>query len=297
MANTQYTYDDRAVREDLLDVISNIDPTETQLMTGLGTSKASSALHEWPVDTLGGAASNAQVEGYDASGQARTAPTRVNNRTQIVGKDVVVSDTERAVNTAGFSDRFQYELEKMMKELKNDFEFALVRGSLASGSGSVARQMTGLKVAITTNATSQSGVSLSENTLNDYIQNAWSTGGKIDEIYVGMRLKRRISQFTAGNTKEIAADDKRLVNSVNVYEADASPTPIKIFSHRHVTTSGDTNFDIFGIQSDLYKVAWLREPHYKPLGATGDNTKGLLTGEGTLEYRAEKSSFIGQRHL
>lgn len=292
-----YTYDDRAVREDLLDIISNIDPTETQLMTGLGTSKATSALHEWPVDTLAGAGTNAQVEGYDATGGTRTNPTRVTNRTQIVGKDVIVSDTERSVNTAGFSDRFQYELEKMMKEMKNDFEFALVRGSLASGSGSVARQMTGLKVAITTNATSQSGVSLSENILNDYIQNAWDDGGKIDEIYVGMRLKRRISGFTAGNTKEIAADDKRLVNSVNVYEADASPTPIKIFAHRHVTTSGDVHNDIIGIQSDLYKVAWLREPHYKPLGATGDNTKGLLVGEGTLEYRAEKSSFIGQRHL
>lgn len=297
MANTQFTYDDRAVREDLLDILTNIDPTDTQLMTGLGTTKASSALHEWPIDTLTNVGTNAQVEGYDATGQVRTAPTRVNNRTQIVGKDVVVSDTERAVNTAGFNDRFQYELEKMMREMKNDFEFALVRGSLASGSGSVARQMTGLKVAITTNATSQSGVSLSENTLNDYIQNAWATGGKIDEIYVGMRLKRRISGFTAGNTKEIAADDKRIVNSINVYEADASPVPIKLFSHRHVTTSGDQGADVIGIQSDLYKVAWLREPHYKPLGATGDNTKGLLVGEGTLEYRAEKSSFIGKQHV
>lgn len=291
------SYDDRAVREDLLDIISNIDPTETQLMTGLGSTKAQAPLHEWPIDTLASAASNAQIEGFDATGGTRTNPTRANNRTQIVSKDVIVSDTERAANTAGFSDRFQYELEKMMKEMKNDFEFALVRGSLASGTGSAARQMNGLKVAITTNATSQSGVSLSENILNDYIQNAWATGGKIDELYVGMRLKRRISGFTAGNTKQIAADDKRIVNSIDVYEADASPTPIKIFAHRHVTTSGDVNNDVIGIQSDLFRVAWLREPHYKPLGATGDNTKGLLVGEGTLEHRAEKSSFLGQRLL
>ena len=35
MATTAWTYDDPARREDLLEVITNISPTETQLFSGL----------------------------------------------------------------------------------------------------------------------------------------------------------------------------------------------------------------------------------------------------------------------
>ena len=44
---TSYTYDDKANREDLLDLITNLDFKETQLFSGLGTSTASAIQHEW----------------------------------------------------------------------------------------------------------------------------------------------------------------------------------------------------------------------------------------------------------
>lgn len=294
-----YTGDDRAVREDLLDVITNIDPVNNKVQSMLKTSEASSTIHEWPVDTLKTPGANAQVEGHDAAFAARTNPTRQNNRTQIIAIEFDVTDTERAVNAAGFEDRYAYEMRKAMKEYANDTEFALVRGGLASGNNSTARQMVGLKGAITTYATSQSGVSLSEQTLNDYIENTWVTGGNVDTILVPMRLKRRISGFTAGSTKFTEVTDKKLVNVVNVYEADASDSPIKVFPHRFVTTSGDVNFDIIGIEADKYRVAYLngRRPKHTPLAKIGSSTRGMVEGELTLEYLAEKSSFLGQKHL
>jgi len=42
-----YTYNDEALREDLLSIITNLSPTETQLLSGLGTSTAKSIRHEW----------------------------------------------------------------------------------------------------------------------------------------------------------------------------------------------------------------------------------------------------------
>lgn len=42
-----YTYDDNARREDLLDIITNLDYKEFQLMSGLATSTARAILHEW----------------------------------------------------------------------------------------------------------------------------------------------------------------------------------------------------------------------------------------------------------
>lgn len=290
-----YTYDDGARRESLLDIITNITPTETQLYTGLARSSARNTLHEWPVDTLNAAADNATAEGASAGDGGQTNPSRAVNITQIVKKVFDVSDTERAVNSAGFKDRYAYEMGKAMKEWKNDAEFALMRGSIASGTGSAARRMQGIKNWITTNATAQSGVSLSETAMNSLFELAWSQGGKVDEVYVGSTLKRRISGFTANSTKNVDAEDKRLVNAVDVYESDFGI--VKLFMHRHVTVSGDTNYDFVGIQSDKFRVAHLREPRHVPLAKDGDNTKGMIIGEFTLESLAESASVKSTAHL
>ena len=47
MAAGAYVTNDKAVREDLLDILTNLSPTDTQLVTGLGTSTARSRKHEW----------------------------------------------------------------------------------------------------------------------------------------------------------------------------------------------------------------------------------------------------------
>lgn len=292
---TAITNDDKAIREDLYGVITNISPSENSLLSGLARSDASAVTHEWPTDTLKTPGANAQIEGADATYAARTNPTRANNICQIVKIEFAVSGTEDAATQAGFAKRYAYEMDKAMKEWGNDMEFALMRGTIASTSGSAARSMKGLKAAITTNATAQSGVSLSENQLNDYLGTCWDQGGEPDEIFVGKTLKRRISGFTAGNTKNVAADDRRLINAVDVYESDFGV--LKIFKHRYITQSGDNNLDIVGIQSDKFKVALLRAPKHEPLAKTGDATKGHIVGEGTLEYLAENSSFKATAHL
>ena len=46
MASTFMSYDP-SVREDLLAVITNITPRETQLMSGLGTTTAAGVDHQW----------------------------------------------------------------------------------------------------------------------------------------------------------------------------------------------------------------------------------------------------------
>ncbi len=68
---------DNAVREDLLDVLTNLSPTDTQLITGLGVSSARSRRHEWLTDTLGTVKTNAYAEGADASYPTLTNPMGV----------------------------------------------------------------------------------------------------------------------------------------------------------------------------------------------------------------------------
>lgn len=288
MANV-FSYDSGARKESLLNIITNISPEEDSLLRDLGKSSASNTLHEWVTDTLKTPAAQSIVEGSDATYANRTNPTRVTNQTQIVRIDLGVSDSERARNYPSFKDRYAYEMDKAMKEWNNDAEFNLLRSTLATGTGSATRTMTGLKAAITTVATSQSGVSLSETMLNDYVQNAWNHGGKPTDIYVGARLKRRISGFTGNSTRQIMSDEKKAVNVVDTYISDFGVLRIKL--HRYMTVSGDTNYDLIGIQPDKFRVAYFREPEHVSLAKTGSATKGMIEGEFTLEYLAENSSF------
>jgi hypothetical protein len=298
MAGTQaITYHDQALREDLLSIISNLTPTENQLMTGLGTSTAKSIRHEWLMDTLSAVKDNAQLEGAAATYHTTTDPTRIYNYCQIFKQGYQVSDTERAVDTAGFNDRYTYEQTKALRMLKNDMEYALMRGSLASGQTNVARRLRGVKASLSI-ITSSSGVSLTEAILNDYFQAVWtSSAAMVNAVYCPMYLKRKISAFTAGATKNFNQTDRRLIAPIDIYEADAASV-VKLFAHRHITISGtDTNYDIVGINEDYFKVAYLRKPFIQDIATTGDFSGGNVVAEATLESLHYHAGFLGLAHL
>lgn len=293
---TAVAYDDSAMREDLLAILQNISPTETQLVSGLGTSVATNIYHQTLIDTLSAVKANAQFEGAAATFHELTNPSRVSNFTQIFKQGFRVSDTDRAVNQAAFNDRFQYEATKALKLIKNDMEYALMRGTLATGSGTGARQLAGLKASLSL-ITSQSGVSLSEKILNDLFQLVWdNTGVQVNAVYGPMYIKRKISAFTAGATKYFTQDDRRLINAIDVYQADAA-SMVKLFAHRYVTVSGDTNQDIVGINEDFFKVAYLRKPVVRQLAKVGDSTDGEIAVECTLEPQHPQAGFWSQRML
>jgi hypothetical protein len=238
-----YTYPDVARRESLLDAMNMLDPTDTQLLSGIMQGPAENTLHEWTIDTLEAVGDNAQPEGGDAPADASSDPTRPQNITQIFAKTAKVTGSENADNLKRVSGkRMSRELVKKMKAIKNDIEYALVRGTIASGVASntaaSARRLRGVKSWITTNTSNYSGVSLTETITNDMFEAVWTLGAEVDTVYSNMKGKRRISAFTAGATKQVDLMDRRLVLAVDVYESDAAKM-VKLFAHRHVTRSGD----------------------------------------------------------
>lgn len=301
-----FTYPDGARRESLLDIVVNIDPTEHQLVSGLQRSTATNTLHEWVEDTLESVGVNAQFEGGAAPTDAASNPSRKQNITQIFAKTAVVTGTEQAVNRVG-GDRMAYEITKKLKALKNDIEYALVRGSIASGVASnagagSARQLKGIKGWITTNSTNYSGATLTETVLNDMFESVWTGSGKeVNAVYTSMKGKRRISSFTAGATKNVETTDKRLVNSVDVYQSDAA-SMVKLFAHRYVTVSGDygttatPGFDVLALNEGSWAIAYLqgREPQTTDLAVTGDAKSKEIVTELTLEARGEKANAMGR---
>lgn len=295
MATVQNTYGTAVIREDLLDIITNLSPTETQLFTGLKRGKkATNTYHEYPVDSYaavtGTSTDKKAVEGADYGDDDVTTPTREGNYTQIIKQTYKVTGTAQVVDTAGMTNPKAYQQAKALVNWKHKAEWSILHGVKAAGDATTAREMGGLFDLTTTNAVAASTV-LDEKLLGDYIQLGWeNSSAKISEIYVGAFLKRVISGFTAGLEKTIAADDKRLVAAVDVYETDFGIA--KLFLHRYidsvVTASNTHNMLLIAPETLFY--SGLREPVNKDVPATGDYEKGVIIGEFTIEDRYEEAN-------
>ena len=91
---------------------------ETPFLTKCRKTTASNTLHEWQTDALRSSAANAHIEGDATTAEARTATTRLSNRTQIFKNAVVVPDTDEGLTKAGRAREMAYQVLKISKEQK-----------------------------------------------------------------------------------------------------------------------------------------------------------------------------------
>lgn len=274
------TYQETTRREDLIDVIADISPDENPLMTMLGTTSAAQTLHEWADYYQGRPSSNTKsIEGDDATFSDLSVQTRKNNITQIITQNFAVTETEAAVDKAGPRDAMARERTRALGRWKNQAEYAVLRGTKASGSSGVARETGGIiQFVIDEGKYTQraSGTSLTEAEFNDMVNDSWDVTDEavVDWILTTGKRKRDISGFTANNTRFMEAGDKRLVKPVAVYESDFGVHKIK--AHKDMLTNA-----VLGIRKENIKVAYLtnRKPKFVELAKTGDSEKGQIVGE------------------
>ena len=275
-------------REDLSDIITNISPDQTPLYSMFGRTTAKATYHEWIEDELRAPKANALVEGGDYTVEAPAARVRKGNYTQIFTQVYGVSKTQEAVLKAGIKSEIAYQMRKALKELARDVEYAIINNLAAvAGDASTARQMGGIQAFVTTNVLDNGGTAraLTEDLLNDGIQAAWDAGGDPDTVVCSGKQKRVISGFTAGVTKFVDAEDKRLVAAIDVYESDFGM--VRIIPDRFMPDDR-----IFILDKGYWKVAYLRPFKQEEVPAAGSRTERVIEGELTLEARAEKANAI-----
>ncbi len=285
------TYDDGSKLEDVMAQVLITNPPDTPFVSGIKKTRAAGTLHEWLEDSIAAATHNATVEGAAIAYQSVTAPQRVNNYTQIFTRSGQVSSTQQWVNHAGVASMEKYQEQKLIKAIAEDIEKAVLTGSRNAGDATAgARRLAGALNFVTTNATAvASGTKLSESFYNGLCELAYGQKGRVDEVYVSMRLKRVISSYTTGGTRTVSAEDKRLVNAVDVYESDLGVQ--KVFASRHMPSGANTSA-ILGIESDKWALA-VGEP-VKILTEVSQNIHGcniVARGEVTLEARAQSHCF------
>ena len=115
-ANAFDQYEAVGNREDLSDMIFDVSPEETPILSAIKKTKATNTLHQWQTDELGAGKANAQVEGDDATGTAVTPTVKLNNYTQILEETVIVTGTqESGMNPAGRNSEMAYQTARKMK--------------------------------------------------------------------------------------------------------------------------------------------------------------------------------------
>lgn len=287
------TYQDASRREDLLDIMGDVSPDETPLMTLLGTSNAAGTLHEWTKFQLDRpTTTQADVEGSDTTFPDLTAPSREYNYTNIVKKGIFVSRTEKKANVAAVGDPWAFQKAQGLRRTKLQMEFNLINSTPgASGASGVARKMRGIDNFITTLATARnSGTSFSEQELNDMDKDAWNTvdPDKVwDMLLCPFEIKQVIAGYNGNSTRFIDATSRRLVKEVQIYESAGGTK--RIFAHKDVRRSAGT-LTVYGIREDLFKVAYYDKPIFEELAKTGDGDKGHWVTEFTLESLEERAS-------
>lgn len=281
-------------KEDVLDLVTQIDPEETPFLTRLGVGICPNRYHEWLQDTLesGTASGGSTVEGASAEKRALDARARKFNWTQITSYVFGISGTQLATSQYGLEDEYAYQLEKAMKILKIQQEQILLNstsgtGGMGSTCATGARTMTGLISCLATNVQTGSGGScaLTESLFNTLLQTIFEGGnGRPDVAFVNGFNKRRISSFATSNTRQIdMTNQNRLRNTITQYMSDFGD--IDVVLDRWVSKA-----DAPVLQMDRFKVAYNRKPFVQQLGITGDSKDAQIITEYTLEFLNEASS-------
>lgn len=306
------------IREDLEDVISRIDPTDTPFYTAAGRSKATAKYHEWQIQKLASAASvgsNAALDGADAATASTTPTVRVGNRTQIMTKTAKVSGGLQAVDTAGRANEMSYQVLLKGLELKRDMEVQLVQnGASRADNGTNAGLSASFESWLTTNVSRSAGSStagasggfsggtvsaptdadttraFTEALLKTVLASTYTAGGKPSLIMLDPTQKQTFSGF-AGLTQsklDIAQKGKSqamIVGAADIYVSDyGTLTAVPNIFQRHRSA--------LIVSPKFVKVAFLRSMRNFALAKTGDADARQLLVEFTLEMLNEAAHGI-----
>lgn len=291
-------------REDLSDIIKDVSPVETPVLTMMGTNKATGVNHEWLVDTLANAADNKHIEGNDAAAVDAASRTRRGNYCQIFKKWAVVTGTQEKVLKAGVKSEMAYQLARRLREIKRDGELAVVGQANAkvAGDDSTAREMGSLPAYLKTNNQVASGSSvptgdgtdvsdytgvnraISETILKAGLQSLFTNSGGNSSLnmVVSATHKGLISAFTGSATRYVTTEDKKLVASVDVYVGDFHT--VRIMPDRHIAAE-----HAFILDPEYLKMSELRPVHSYDLAVLGDSKRKEIVWEWTLEVCDERA--------
>lgn len=292
-------------REDLADVIYDVSPSDTPVLSAIKKTKAENTKHEYQTDSLAApSASNAAVEGADAGTPADDPTIRMHNYTQILTKVAKVTGTqEKGMDHAGVRSEMARQMEKKMKEIKTDWEMSAfgANNAYVVGNASTAREMASIQTYLTSNTsldatsgadavgagtstagsaarTDSSGTrALTDTILKPVMQDLFDNSGKKSRLLVVDSFnKGKVDDFTGGGTHWIDKDDKKVVDAVDIYITSFGT--LNVITSRHVRAR-----DALILDPEYLACADLRGLNSFDLAKVGDSFRKQMVWESTVE--------------
>lgn len=296
MATLYSTYQAQVNARDVSDFVTNVSPKDSPFFSLISSNTGVARLKENVTDSLAAAnKDNAIAEGATLSDDTIQTRATESNYMQIFKKVINVTGTQEVVaKYGGVSSELSYQVKKRFTELARDVEQAFIQGASASGTTAVARKLNGLIQKITTNTatadltgatwtgTSDANLAAFEDLLNDMFDQMFETGQAPDTVLVGGDRKRRISKLSTKVTRNVDAEQKTQILSINVYDSDFGT--VNVILDRYVP---DAN--ILAVALDMWEVSYLRRFQQFKLAKTTDSTRIAIVGELTLDGKTEKA--------
>lgn len=306
------TEDATSNREDLSDIIYNIDPFDTPMMTAAGRRNISNIVYDWQTEALPAVVTVGDVEGFELLRAAGTPTKRVSNVAQINHRDATVSGTQNAANPAGKRKEMAHQIALVGKALKRDCESVLFGTIQVKDLGtvnvtptdSVPRATLPLTNWIETNTVfvvadgvdpdpdtntavtdSAAPEAFTEDMLNDCLQLCYESGAEPSLLFVGPYNKRVVSTFVGRANSRHMISAYKVVNSVTVYASDFGD--LKVLPTRWIRPR-----EAFLIDPAYLKVAYYRNFQRDSLAKIGDADTEMIITEYGLQVDNEAAHGI-----
>lgn len=307
------------VREELANMIDMISPTDTPFQSMISKENSTNTVKEWLTDSLATAdTGNAHIDGDTFSGDALTAPARLQNHHQILRKDMVVTRRAQKVNQAGTKSELSRQIVKGGLELRRDLEAIITNNQAAViGDDSTAPRLAGLPAWLATNtdrgatgtdptlssttygypnAAAGDGTdrALSEATLLAVVKDCSVAGGKPTCIMVGPSVKQKLSQYMFGSSARIATpyqdhgkakEAASVVGAVDYYTSDFGALEI-------VYNLFQREDDVFILDKSKWSLSYLDKYKVVDIAKQGDADRKMLVSDVTLCSKNEAASGI-----
>jgi hypothetical protein len=303
-ANTLQTYQSTNNAENVTEIVMNIDPIDTPLLTLAKKTTAEATYTQWPIEALATVdTNNANIEGDDASIDVSTTPTLVGNWTQLMDKTASVTTTQEAIKRYGVKNEMAKQMAKKSKELKRDMETtAFLNQARVVGLAGTAQRMRALPSWLTTNvsrgatgangsattaATDGTQRAFSETLLRTLIATTITNADELPSVlFAGPANRANVSSQLSGNsTRFYEVKSGELNASISVYRSDYGP--LKIVMDRF-----QRERDMFLINPDYIAIRTLEPMQTQDLATTGLTKKKQIWTNWTLEVSNEKAHAV-----
>ena len=303
------TYLAKGVREDLSNVIYNIDPSDTPIISAIGTRDVSQPTFDWQTEALPAVnLANNNVEGFTLTRQAAQPTVRLSNVCQISERDATVTGTMEASDHAGYKGAMAHQMALKGKALKRDMESILSQNQARNngsddGAGTeTPRKTRAMESWIVTNASRGAGGSgsanettppvdsgsprdLAEDLLKSTLQLCYTNGAEPTMVVFGPINKMNSSSFMGRLTARQSVGADVVQQKVTLYASDFGT--LKFMPSRWVRERSALLLD-----PEYWAVAYLRRFQTKEIAKIGDADTKMIISEWGLESRNEKANGI-----